>query len=123
MLSLQEIIDKRKKMKVTQTELANVVGMVRTSLVRIESGKIDCRESTLLLLDTGLKIIAKNRHRSVTGVIVLNELDFKNILYKSIIPELELRVNRGAYVGDIKDLSETLVELIMDKVTNDENNR
>ncbi len=99
------------------------MGIFPSNVSRALSGKIDCKTSTLVNINNGIELIKQNRHRKVTGIIVLEVLDFKNVLYRSIIPEIDKREDEGEFAGNVKNLTETLVDLIVEKVSNNENNR
>lgn len=122
-LTISELIKKRKNLGVSQTELADVIGKFPSNISRIESGKLDCKVSTLEQIEGGLEIIKKNRHREQTGIIVLEVIDFKNTLYRSMIPEIDKREDEGEFAGNVKNLTETLVDLIIKEVCNNEDNR
>ena len=115
-LNISELIKKRIELGISQTELANIIGIHQGNLSRIESGKIDCKMSSLELLDAGLEIIKENQYRKVTGIIVIDETDFKNILFNSMISNIENRLFTEQNTGTAKQLTEELVNLIIKKV-------
>jgi len=86
--NISDIKKKRIELNITQSDLATVAGLHQSAITRIESGKLDCRVSTLKLLSESLEIIENSRHWKLIGGIVLNETNFKNTLYKSMIGEL-----------------------------------
>lgn len=112
-LTISELIEKRQGMGISQAELANVIGIFPSNISRIESGKFDCKISTLELMDAGLELIIKTERWDDAGVVVLDTLDYKNHLFKSIIPEIDKRADEGMYLGNAKDLAVTLVDLIV----------
>lgn len=120
-LTISELLEKRELLGITQMELATVIGVFPPNISRIESGKIDCKISTLELMDAGMELIKKNWRREETGIIVLDILDFKNTLFRSIIPEINKREDAGEFAGNVKNLTETLVDLIVDAIEVDEN--
>lgn len=112
-LTISELIEKRIELGISQAELANVIGIFPSNISRIESGKFDCKISTLELMDAGLELIKKTERWDDAGVVVLDTLDFKNYLFKIIINEIDERDNNGEYIGNAKDLAETLVDRIV----------
>lgn len=123
LLTITDLIAKRKKYKISQTELANVVGMFPSGISRLESGALDCRISTLELINAGLDIIKANKYREFTGLIVLDKTDFMNTIHKSIIAELEQREHEGQYKGNAHHLAQELVDLIVKGVCENENDK
>lgn len=119
MLTIDELIEKRKRSGISQTELALVVGMFPSNISRLESGILDCKISTLELINAGLDIIKANRRRETTGFIVIDILDFKNTLYRSMIPEIDRREAIGEFAGNVKDLTESLVCLVVEEANKD----
>ena len=50
-------VEKRRRMlKITQEELANLIGLTRTSITNIESGKQRCTLDTLYRIATSLRV-------------------------------------------------------------------
>ena len=112
LLDIPDIKKERKKYGITQAELALVAGLHQQSVTRIESGKLDCRRSTLRLLSDAIEIIKKNKFRKSTGAIILDSAHFKSTLWKSMIRELEVLEREGKYKGNGHHLTQNLVELI-----------
>ena len=113
---LYKIEDLRKSRidaKITQVELARVTGLHISAITRIESGKLDCRVSTLELLNDGLNIIKNNKHRAITGVVITDKNAFGNIIYRSIIKEFEELEHSGKYNGNGHHFAQRIVEMIV----------
>ena len=70
-------------------------------------------------IEAGLEVIQKNQRRKLTGLIVLDETDFMNTVFKSIVAELELREHEGQYKGNAQHLAQKLVDLIAKEVCED----
>lgn len=87
--NINDITERRRAMGVSQKEHAQVIGIHPSALSRIESGRIDCRESTLRLLSEGLDIIENNALYSITGVILIDKTKFKGFLHDLMINELD----------------------------------
>ena len=51
------------------------------------------------------------------------ETDFKNTLFQSMIGEINRREDIGEFAGNVKDLTETLVDLVAEEVCKNENDR
>lgn len=102
---------------IQQSQIALVLGLSAPGISKMLSLNNDHKSSSLIKIESAINIIIANRSAKDRGVIVLDAVEFKNTLFNSIIPELEIRMDQGAYVGDIADLSETLVEIIIEKVT------
>ena len=117
MTSIEKLTKKRTALGITQAELALVVGITAPGLSKIESGTVDSRESTLNRIEIGLETIENNRQAKRAGVIIIDGLDFKNILFGAMITELEWRENEGMNVGDSNKFANKLVKLIYDNVT------
>jgi predicted transcriptional regulator len=117
MLSIiTDIKTKRKELNITQGELAEVTGLHQAAITRIESGKIDCRISTLQLLSAGLHTIEDARRRKLAGVVIISKTDFENSLYRSMIKELEHLEHTGKYQGNGHHLAQRLIEMISKEV-------
>lgn len=112
LLDIPDIKKERKKHGITQTELALVAGLHPQAITRIESGKLDCRRSTLQRLNDALNIMKKNKHYKFTGAIITDEAKFGNSIWRSIIRELEVLERENKYKGNGHHLSQTLIELI-----------
>lgn len=106
---IKELKELRERYKITQAELADVVGLHPSSIARIEAGKLDCRLSTIKLLNEGIESIHKSRN---TGLIIKNETDFKNTSYRAMIEELERLEHDGMYKGNGHHLAQRLVEML-----------
>lgn len=117
MTSIEKLTKKRITLGITQAELAMVIGITAPGLSKIESGTVDSRESTLNRIETGLETIENNRQAKKAGVIVIDELDFKNCLFVAMIPELETRENERISIGDPQVLGNKLVKLIYENIT------
>ena len=117
MTSIEKLTKKRTDLGITQAELALVVGITAPGLSKIESGTVDSRESTLNRIEIGLETIENNRQAKRAGVIIIDDLDFKNVLFGAMITELEWRENEGMNVGDSNKFANKLVKLIYDNVT------
>ena len=114
--NITDIKNKRKELNLTQAELADIVGLHQSAIGRIESGKIDCRVSTLELLTTGLHIIEDARRRKLAGVVIISKTDFENALYRSMIQELEHLEHTGKYQGNSHHLVQRLMKMISKEV-------
>lgn len=110
--NISDIKKKRIELNITQSDLATVAGLHQSAITRIESGKVDCRLSTIDLLDKSLEIIEQSRKNKYTGVIVTSKTDFDNVLYKSVIEELERLERAGTYQGNGHHLAQRLIERI-----------
>ena len=110
--NITDIKKLRTDQNITQTELANVVGLHQSAIARVESGKIDCKVSTLKLLSDGLDIIIEHRRRKLAGVMVISKTDFENAMYKAIIQKLEQLEHSGKYQGNGHHLAQRLIEMI-----------
>ncbi len=119
MVTIFDLIKKRNKLQITQTELANVMGIFPSNVSRIETQNPDCRVSTLEQFDRALDIIKENRNRKANGLIVLDDADFKNTLHKSVIAELERLEHEGQYKGNAHRLAQRLVDMIVKEVHKD----
>ena len=117
MTSIEKLTKKRTDLGITQAELSLVIGITAPGLSKIESGTVDSRESTLNRIETGLETIENNRQAKKAGVIVIDELDFKNSLFVALIPELEARENERISIGDPQVLGNKLVKLIYENIT------
>jgi len=114
--NITDIKNKRIELNLTQAELADVVGLHPSAIARIETGKIDCRVSTLELLSDGLRTIEDARQRKLAGVVIIDKTDFENALYRSMIQELEHLETIGKYSGNGHHLAQRLVEMISKEV-------
>ena len=110
--NISDIKNKRIELNITQAELAKVAGLHQSAITRIESGKIDCRISTLKLLSSSLHIIENNRRMKLAGVVIVDKTDFENALYRSMIQELEQLEHVGKYQGNAHHLTQRLCERI-----------
>jgi len=110
--NISDIKNKRIELNVTQSDLATVAGIHQSAITRIESGKIDCRISTLEVLSDSLEIIEQNRKNKYTGVVVLSKTDFQNTLYRSMIGELERLERVGQYQGNGHHLAQRIGDMI-----------
>ena len=117
MVSVDELIKRRHKLGISAVELSLVIGMHGAGLSRIESGNVDCRVSTLNRISAGLDTIEKNQHAIKCGAIVLDMPGFKNTIFGAIISTIESLQERGDYNSDARDLADTLVQLICEKIT------
>ena len=116
-LMLQTPEDLRKsrlKHNITQQLLGVVTGLHTSAITRIESGKIDCRGSTLKRLSEGIDIIVKNRYHSVHGAVVLDKTMFENSVYKAILQTFEKLEYSDIYKGNGHHLAQTVSGLISD---------
>lgn len=116
---LQTVKDLRKsrmKSGITQSLLAEVTGLHTSAITRIESGKIDCRASTLELLSDGIDIINKNKKHSINGVVVIDKTSFENSIYRSVIQKIEKLESDGKYNGNGHHLAQNVVELISNEI-------
>ena len=120
MISVDELLKRRLKLKITGAELALVIGMDGSGLSRIESGSIDCRVSTLNRISAGLDTIEKYRLAKKRGALILDELALKNTIFNAMIPILESREAEGMYVGNPNTLTDILVQQIYEKITKTE---
>jgi len=98
--------------KITQVELAEVVGLHPTAITMFEAGKLDCRLSTIQLINDGIDIILNSRKAKNTGAIIKNDTDFKNTCYRAIIGVLQGHEASGKYKGNSHHLAQGLVELL-----------
>ena len=114
--NISDIKNKRIELNITQAELAEVAGLHQSAITRIESGKIDCRISTLELLSSSLYIIENNRRMKFAGVVIVDKTAFENAMYKSMIQELEGLEHTGRYAGNGHHLAQRLCEMISKKV-------
>ena len=110
--NITDIKKLRTDQNITQAELAEVVGLHQSAITRIESGKIDCRISTLELLSDGLDIIMKKRRQNLAGVVIIDKTDFDNAMYKAILQELEQLEHNGKYQGNGHHLAQRLIGMI-----------
>ena len=107
--NITDIKKLRTDQKITQAELAEVVGLHQSAITRIESGKIDCRISTLELLSDGLDIIMKKRRQNLAGVVIIDKTAFENAIYRAILQELEQLEHKGKYQGNGHHLAQRLI--------------
>ena len=112
LFNITDIKKLRTDQNITQAELANVVGLHQSAIARVESGKIDCKVSTLKLLSDGLDIIMKKRRQNLAGVVIVDKTDFENAMYKAIIQELEQLEHSGKYQGNGHHLAQRLIGMI-----------
>lgn len=110
--TIEALRKSRQENSITQQLLGEVTGLHTSAITRIESGKIDCRASTLELLSDGIDTIIKNKHHSVYGVIVLDKTLFENVVYGSILEECEGMEHEGKYKGNGHHLAQRLCNLI-----------
>ena len=110
--TVKDLRKSRQKNNITQQLLGEVTGLHTSAITRIESGKIDCRASTLELLSDGIDIIIKNRQHSACGVVVLDKTMFENVVYGSILGECEGMEHEGKYKGNGHHLAQRLCNLI-----------
>lgn len=83
---------------------------------QIMVGKLDCRLSTIKLINESLEIARKNKSVKYTGVIVKSETDFSNTIYRAIIEELQNHEHLGKYKGNSHHLAQRLVELLVAEI-------
>ncbi len=114
--NIADIKKRRIELNVTQAVLARIAGLHQSAIARIESGKLDCRMSTLKLLSESLEIIEQSRKNKFSGVVILNKTDFENSVYRSITPELEHLEHTGKYQGNGHHLVQRLIEMISKEV-------
>lgn len=107
---VKELKKVREDNNISQADLAGVVGLHASAIGRIESGNVDCRISTIQLLNEGIETILKSRF---TGFILKNETDFKNTAYRALIKELQSIEASGKYKGNSHHLTQRLVELLL----------
>jgi len=112
LFNISDMKKRRIELNITQSDLATVAGLHQTAITRIESGKIDCRVSTLKLLSDSLEIIEQKRKNKFTGVVVIDKMDFKNTLYRSMIQELEQLEQSGKYQGNGHHLAQRLADMV-----------
>ena len=110
----EDLRKSRLKHNITQQLLGEVTGLHTSAITRIESGKIDCRGSTLKRLSAGIDIIVKNRHHSVHGAVVLDRTMFENGVYKAVLQTFEELEHDGRYKGNGHHLAQTVSGLISD---------
>ena len=119
MLQTVEALRKsRLEHNITQQLLGDVTGLHTSAITRIESGKIDCRASTLKLLSDGIDIIIKNKHHSVYGIIILDKTMFENSVFRSIIRKCEKMEHDGKYNGNGHHLAQNLSNLLSNYLIN-----
>ena len=102
----------REQYNITQAELAEVVGLHPTAITRFEAGKLDCRLSTIQLINDGIEIILKSRKAKNTGAIIKSKTDFENTCYRAMIEVLQGHEGTGKYKGNSHHLTQRLVELL-----------
>lgn len=116
MTSMEDLVNRRTNLDISQGELALVIGMHASALSKLESGQADPRESTINKIKTGIDVIEKNKKARKAGIIVLDILDLKNTLYNAMIgdlEQLEAELNTATTPGE---LAHTLVNKICDSV-------
>lgn len=67
--NISDIKNKRIELNITQSDLATVAGLHQSAITRIESGKLDCRLSTLALLSKSLEIVEQSRKNKFAGMV------------------------------------------------------
>ena len=120
-LMLQTPEDLRKSRlehNITQQLLGEVTGLHTSAITRIESGKIDCRGSTLQRLSEGIDIIKHNKHNKINGVVVLDKTMLENAIYRAILQECEEMEHKGKYKGNGHHFAQKLSDLISTCLTN-----
>lgn len=110
--NIADIKKRRIELNVTQATLAGVAGLHQSAITRIESGKLDCRMSTLKLLSESLEIIYNNINYKNTGAIILSKTAFQNTLYRSMIGELERLEHAGQFNGNGHHLAQRIGDMI-----------
>ena len=113
--NIADIKKKRIELNITQSDLAAVAGLHQSAITRIESGKLDCRMSTLKLLSESLEIIYNHRHYKNTGAIILSKTAFQNTLYRSMIGELERLEHEGRFKGNGHHLAQRIGDMVYEE--------
>lgn len=116
MTSMKDLAKKRQDLGISQAELALVTGMTGPGLSKIESGDVDCRESTISRINDGINTIVNNQQAKNTGVIIISELAFKNSLFQAILPELQTREKEPGITGAPHELAQELVKSIYERI-------
>ena len=104
--------DRRNELNITQAELAAVLGLHTSAITRVESGRIDCKVSTINKFRDGLQIISDNRKHKLTGAIITDETGFKNAVFKSVLQEFEGLERDKRYLGNGHHLAQRVSEMV-----------
>lgn len=114
--NIDALRDRRIELNITQAELAQVIGMHTSAINRIESGKVDCRLSTIEAFSNGLQIILDNRKQKLAGVIITDVTSFKNAIYKSVLQEFEELERDKRYLGNGHHLAQRVSEMVCKEI-------
>ena len=104
--------DRRNELNITQAELAEVLGLHTSAITRVESGRIDCKVSTINKFRDGLQIIVDNRKHKLIGAIITDETGFKNAVFKSVLQEFEGLERDKRYLGNGHHLAQRVSEMV-----------
>lgn len=120
MRTKQELKQRIKDNNIMQAELARVLGKTSAGISRMLQSNISSTEKTLLEIDSAIEILLKNRNAQDKGVIILDELSFKNTIHHAVITQFEKIEHEGQYNGDAEELAQKIVELIYEEITETE---
>ena len=104
--------DRRNELGITQAGLAAVLGLHTSAITRVESGRVDCKVSTINKFRDGLRIISDNRMQQVTGAIITDKTSFKNAVFKSVLQEFEGLERNKRYLGNGHHLAQRVSEMV-----------
>lgn len=116
---IKELVELRENAEITQAEVAEVMGWHKSAVSRLESGKYDCRVSTILIYQKAIDILKERKYSKVIGAIILDKTLFKNTAYRAMISELEGLEHDGKYKGNGHHLTQRLVELLVKEFSPD----
>lgn len=115
--SIDDIKNKIDKLNITQELLSKAAVMEQSQLSLLLNGKKSPTELTLIRLSNGIELIKLNRTAIASGAIVINEMDFRNKVYKVIMPILEEKEHNDTYNGNSHHLAQKLVTVIYEGIT------
>lgn len=105
----------REQNGITQDELALVLGWLPSAISRFESGRHDCNVSSLKAYQKGLDGILNSRFSKNSGIVLLDESQFRNTAYAAIMKECESLEHDKKYKGNGHHLAQRLVEMLFVK--------
>lgn len=119
MTTADNLRERRQALGISAVDLSIVIGMHGAGLSRIESGNVDCRESTLNRISAGLDTIEQNRIAKERGAIILNKIDFRNAAFNAILTKLHTGQWEFAEYNDneLKNMANILVTAVYEGLT------